>query len=96
MGDTADNIKGADKIGVKTAASLLRKFETLENIICNAENIDKPSIRKSIVENTDRIRKNYELIKLENDQLLPYDKCDLEFRNTSKTTTEVLRGIGLK
>lgn len=96
VGDTADNIKGADRIGVKTAASLLQKFETLENIIRNAESIDKPSIRKSIVENTDRIRKNYELIKLENNQLLPYDKCDLEFGNTGKTTTEVLRGIGLK
>lgn len=96
VGDTADNIKGAEKIGVKTAASLLQKFETLENIICHAENIDKPSIRKSITENTDRIRKNFELIKLENNQPLPFDKGDLEFINTGKTTTEVLRGIGIK
>ncbi len=81
---------------MKTAASLLHKFETLENIISNAENIDKPSIRKSIVENADRIRRNYALIKLENNQLLPFDKCDLEFMNTDKTTTEVLRGIGIK
>ena len=96
VGDTADNIKGAEKIGIKTAASLLRTFGTLENIISNAENIDKPSIKKSIVENTDRIRKNYELIKLGNNQLLPYDKCDLVFMNTDRTTTEVLRGIGVK
>ena len=96
VGDTADNIKGAEKIGIKTAALLLRKFETLENIIGNAENIDKPSIKKSIIENTDRIRKNYELIKLENNQLLPYDKCDLKFMNIRKTTTEVLKGIGIK
>lgn len=95
VGDTADNIKGAEKIGMKTAALLLRKFGTLENIICNAENIDKPSIKKSIVENTDRIRKNYELIKLERNQLLPYDKCDLEFMNAGKTTTEVLKEIGI-
>ncbi len=65
VGDTADNIKGAEKIGIKTAASLLRTFGTLENIICNAEDIDKPSIKKSIIENTERIRKNYELIRLE-------------------------------
>ena len=96
VGDTADNIKGVEKIGVKTAASLLRTFGTLENIISNAENIDKPSIRKSIVENTDRIRKNYELIKLENNQPLPYDKCELVFLNTARTTTEVLKGIGIK
>ena len=96
VGDTADNIKGADKIGIKTAASLLRTFGTLENIISNAENIDKPSIKKSIVENTDRIRKNYELIRLEKNQLLPYDKCELQFLNTDRTTTEVLRGIGIR
>ncbi|MDE6639366.1 MAG: flap endonuclease [Acetatifactor sp.] len=96
VGDTADNIKGAQKIGIKTAALLLRTFGSLENIIGNAEKIDKPSIKKSIVENTDRIRKNFELIKLRNNQLLPYDKCDLEFMNTGKTTTEVLRGIGVK
>lgn len=47
VGDTADNIKGVEKIGIKTAASLLRTFGTLENIISNAENIDKPSIKKS-------------------------------------------------
>lgn len=96
VGDTADNIKGVERIGIKTAASLLRTFGTLENIICNAGNIDKPSIKKSIVENADRIRKNYELIRLENNQPLPYDKCDLEFMDTSKTTTEVLKGIGIK
>ncbi|MDE5588290.1 MAG: flap endonuclease [Acetatifactor sp.] len=96
VGDTADNIKGAEKIGIKTAALLLRTFGTLENIISNTDNIDKPSIKKSIVENTDRIRKNYEMIKLRNNQLLPYDKCDLELMNTGKTTTEVLRGIGVK
>lgn len=50
----------------------------------------------SIMENTDRIRKNYELIKLKNNQPLPYDKCELAFTNAGQTTTEVLRGIGLK
>lgn len=65
VGDTADNIKGAEKIGIKTAASLLRTFGTLENIIRNAGDIDKPSIKNSIIENTDRIRRNYELIHLE-------------------------------
>lgn len=96
VGDTADNIKGVEKIGIKTAASLLRTFGTLENIIKNVENIEKPSIKKSISENTDKIRKNYELIKLENNQILQFEKCDLEFMNTNITTTEVLKGIGIK
>ena len=96
VGDTADNIKGAEKIGIKTAASLLGKFGTLENIINNVGDIHKPSIKNSIIENTDRIRKNYELIRLEKSQPLQYDKCDLEFIDVRKTTTEVLKGAGIK
>ena len=68
----------------------------MENIIHNDKDIDKPSIKNSIIENTDRIRRNYELIRLEKNQLLQYDKCDLEFIDVRKTTTEVLKGIGIK
>lgn len=96
VGDAADNLKGAEKIGAKTATSLLQTFGTLEHIIENAEKIDRPSIKKSIIENTDRLRKNYALIKLNHSQPLPYDKCELMFEDIGQTTTEVLRGIGLK
>lgn len=96
VGDTADNIRGAEKVGAKTAALLLQTFGTLENTIRNAERIDKPSIKKSILENAERLSKNYELIKLKNEQPLPYDKCELMFEDIGQTTTEVLRGIGLK
>lgn len=96
VGDTADNIKGVEKVGVKTAASLLQTFGTLEHIIENAEKIDKPFIKKSIEENMERLRKNYELIKLDNTHPLPYDKCELTYEDIGQTTTEVLRGIGLK
>lgn len=51
VGDASDNIKGAEKIGRKTASLLLGTYGTLENIISNVENIDKPSIKKSIIEN---------------------------------------------
>lgn len=96
VGDTADNIKGVEKVGVKTAALLLQTFGTLEHIIENVERIDRPSIKKSIIENTDRLRKNYALIKLNHSQPLPYDKCELMFEDIGQMTTEVLRGIGLK
>lgn len=96
VGDTADNIRGAEKVGAKTAALLLQTFGTLENTIRNAERIDKPSIKKSIIENAERLRKNYALIKLKNTQSLLYDKSELTFWDRGQTTTEVLRGIGLK
>lgn len=39
VGDSADNIPGADGIGVKTAASLLGKYGTIEEIYKNLGNI---------------------------------------------------------
>lgn len=95
-GDTADNIKGADKVGPKTAALLLNEFGNLENIIANADTIKKPSIRKSIIRNADRLRTNYKIIRLENTKPLPFELSELEYSLCKITTTDVLKGIGLK
>ena len=95
-GDTADNIRGADKIGLKTAASLLNEFGTLENILVNAENIKKPSVKESIIRNTERLKMNYKIIKLENTVPLPFSLDELIYAYSGITTNEALRGIGLK
>lgn len=39
MGDAVDNIPGIAGIGEKTAAKLLAEYNTLENVLANAENI---------------------------------------------------------
>jgi DNA polymerase-1 len=39
MGDAVDNIPGIPGIGEKTAAKLLAEYETLENVLANAEKI---------------------------------------------------------
>ena len=95
-GDTADNIKGADKVGPKTAAMLLRGFGSLENILSKAAAIGKPSIRESILRNTDRLRINYKLIKLNITEDLPFTMDELEYQYRGITTNEVLKGIGIR
>lgn len=95
-GDTADNIKGADKVGPKTAAQLVNEFGALEDIIARAEEIKKTSIRESVKKNADRLRKNYRLIKLEGAENLPFTLEEMEYCYSGITTTEVLKGIGLK
>lgn len=95
-GDTADNIKGADKVGPKTAAWLINQFGSLENILANAENISKPAVKKSIISNSEKLLKNYQLIKLSGECELPFELSKLEYSYTGITTTEVLRAIGLK
>lgn len=95
-GDTADNIKGAEKVGPKTAAHLVNEFGSLEEILTRAEEIKKPSVRESMLRDADRLRKNYRLIKLNGVENLPFALDELEWKDNGVTTTEVLKGIGLK
>ena len=95
-GDSADNIKGAEKIGPKTAAGLLNSFIDLEGVILNADKIAKPSVKKSVKESAERLRLNYKLIKLEGGAELPFKMNELLYTDSKITTNEVLSGIGLK
>ncbi len=95
-GDKADNIAGVPGVGAKTAAGLLAEFETLDNIIENAETINKKSVREAVCGCKERLKRNLQLIKLEGNVKVPFGIDELEFAYNGITTTEVLRGIGLK
>lgn len=95
-GDTADNIKGAERIGPKTASALINQFGCLEDIVANAECITKPSVKESVIKNIDRLRLNYKLIKLDDRAIIPFDLSELKYEYNGITTSEVLKGIGLQ
>lgn len=95
-GDISYNIKGADKVGPKTAALLLNEFGTLQEILINSDKIKKPSIKESIIRNAERLKMNYKIIKLENSVLLPFELNELEYNFAETTTNQVLKGIDLK
>ena len=96
IGDKADNIKGAERIGSKTASALLKKFGSLASIIENAGEIEKPSIRESVMANAERLKMNYSLIKLDSIVAVPFSLEDLSYAYDNITTTEILRKIGVK
>lgn len=95
-GDASDNIRGAEKIGPKTAAALLNQFGSLEALIRNAHQIPKPSIRESVIRSTERLRINYRLIRLENAVSLPFALDSLAHDPITDTTVQVLSAIGLR
>ncbi|MDR1628831.1 MAG: flap endonuclease [Oscillospiraceae bacterium] len=95
-GDSADNIKGAEQVGPKTAANLIGQFGNLENIILHAREISRPSIRESILRNTERLRTNYKLIRLDGTAAMPFSLDELRYSYTGISTFDVLRGIHLK
>lgn len=95
VGDHADNIRGAEKIGPKTAASLLQKYKTLDGILENAENIQQHAIRASILQSAERLKTNYKLIKLSGDAVLPFSLSVLACPDSFPTATSALTRIGL-
>ena len=94
-GDSADNIRGVDKVGPKTAAWLLQTYDTLEGVVENAGAVTKPAIRKSLEESLDRLAKNYELICLQGCCCLPFTPEELAWEYRGETTGQVLRAIGI-
>ena len=53
MGDTSDNIPGVPKIGEKTASALLVEYGSLDGVYEHVEEISKPAIKNSLIENKD-------------------------------------------
>lgn len=96
IGDTSDNIKGADKVGPKTAALLLNEFGNLENLLTNAESIKRTFIKESIIRNSEKLKTNYKIIKLADTAPLPFAFQELVYHDSGITTNEVLKGIGLR
>ncbi|MBF0459068.1 MAG: DNA polymerase I [Nitrospirae bacterium] len=60
-GDQIDNIPGVRGIGQKTAAELLKDFDTVEDLIANSDKISNARLRKMIEENITAIRLSREL-----------------------------------
>lgn len=92
-GDSADNIRGVDKVGPKTAAWLLQTYGTLEGIIENADAITKPAIRKNVMESIECLHKNMELIRLSGCCCLPFSPEQLRWQYRGQTSYQVLRAI---
>lgn len=94
-GDHADNIRGAEGIGPKTAAALMEQFPDLESLLDGAEQIRKPSVRASVLRNAERLRTNFKLIYLDGNAQLPFSITDMAYQDLGYTTREILGRIGL-
>ncbi|MFC2124888.1 DNA polymerase I [Bacteroidota bacterium] len=100
QGDSVDNIPGIPGIGQKTAVTLIRDFDTVENIVANADSL-KGKLRENVENFRDQgiLSKELATIKIDvpvelNEDSLKYDGPDkdklkllfdeLEFRTLSR------------
>jgi len=72
------------------------RYGSLQNVLDNAEKINRVSIRDSVLAGVERAMTNYQLIKLQKMDELPFALNELVFEDKGITTNEVLYGIGLK
>ncbi len=66
-GDSSDNVPGVPGIGVKTAAELINKYGTLENLLNNAQEIKQNKRRETLIENKDKAIISKKLVTLMKD-----------------------------
>jgi DNA polymerase-1 len=77
-GDKIDNIPGVPGVGEKTAASLLKEYGNLENVLANAASVKKPKLRENLLASVDKVRIGRRLIALYDDLPVPVQLEDLE------------------
>ena len=67
VGDAADNIPGVQGIGVKTAASLLKEFGSVDSLYERLEEVKRDKQRQALVASESDVRRNQELVSLKLD-----------------------------
>ena len=86
-GDTSDNIPGVPGIGIKTGATLLKEFGTLENLLANVAKIPQPKRKENLTKFADVARRARTLVKLRDDLDIALDWEHL------KTTTPDVKAL---
>jgi DNA polymerase-1 len=77
-GDSSDNVPGVPGIGVKTAAELINKYETLEKLLDNANEIKQNKRRETLIKNKDKAIISKKLVTLMKD--VPVERKIEEFQ----------------
>ena len=65
VGDSVDNIKGVPGIGKKTAPELLQKYGTLDNLLAQADKIEKKKLRENLLVGREQALISRELARLD-------------------------------
>jgi len=79
MGDSSDNIPGVPKVGPKTAAKWLEQYQTLENLVANADKITG-KIGENLRASLAMLPLSKQLTTIKCDLNLPYGMDDLKRR----------------
>ncbi len=85
-GDSSDNVPGVPSVGPKTAAELIEKYQTLENLLEHLDEIKQNKRREVLIENKDNAILSKKLITLDENVDTGYALNDLQFKQYDPKT----------
>ena len=83
-GDSSDNIPGVPGIGVKTAAELINKYQTLDKLLEKASEIPQNKRRETLLQNKDKALLSRKLVRLKDDVPVKDDPSSFIFKDVNK------------
>ncbi len=83
-GDSSDNVPGVPGIGVKTAAELINKYGTLENLLKSAHEIKQNKRRETLIENKDKALISKKLVTLDHNSPVNRELNEFKLQNIDK------------
>jgi DNA polymerase I len=96
LGDKIDNVPGIPGVGEVTAAALIRRFGSVEEMLRRPDEIPAAvprggeKLKGKILANVERLRLNRKLVELRCDMQLPYDPSSFERRAIDAEKTRAL------
>jgi len=95
IGDPSDNVPGISGVGPKTAASLLQKYHTLENLFKHIKEIDEP-LKSKLEAGQDIALAAKKLVELDRGVDLRFTINDLRFEPDWKQVRREYEELGFK
>ncbi len=83
-GDSSDNVPGVPGIGVKTAAELINKYGTLENLLKSAHEIKQNKRRETLIENKDKALISKKLVTLDHNSPINRELSEFKLQDIDK------------
>tara|TARA_Y100000768_G_scaffold220341_1_gene166132 strand:- start:4395 stop:7079 length:2685 start_codon:yes stop_codon:yes gene_type:complete len=87
VGDTSDNIPGVNKVGPKTAVTLLKKYKNLESILKNTNEL-KGKLKENLESSTETIALAKKLIALKDNLQLNINENELLISPINETALQ--------
>lgn len=97
IGDSSDNIPGVKGIGPKGAAELIKQFGSLANLLSSLDQVHKPKLKASLIENKHLAELSYQLITLKDNLELGVSLPDLMAKSpVREVVTGFFEELGFK